>query len=77
MISVASVAGSSTDDIGLIRLKFCPFCLSFYEEKLETEEHIKKCPFKSAFMYRIGNKYLSQALPEAGNSQFNFFFILF
>lgn len=63
----ASVSSRATNP-GLKRLKFCPFCRCSYVERLECAEHKVKCPFRSAFMYRIGNMHLI----EAANGRRNF-----
>lgn len=65
---------SSSSDPGILCLKFCSFCHHNYVEKLESDSHEKQCPFRSAFMLRIGNKCLSETQNNTINPKFDIFF---
>lgn len=65
---------SSSSDPGILCRKFCPFCRHNYVEKLDCDDHEKQCPFRSAFMLRIGNKYLSEAQNKAVDPKFDILF---
>lgn len=64
----------SIDEVGILIFRFCPFCNRFFPEKLEAEEHDKKCPFRSVTMYRIGNKFLFETKSNSPNYKFDDFF---